>query len=102
MVFLKLKTTLCKFIGFAHDGLGIITQYDTFFVLKNKDNGKCYKLNTAMKEVEELKDTGMYLSGLMSKCHLKFLPKGNYDLMIYYNNNRQNTLLKTNLNFEME
>ena len=100
--FFDIKDNIITIYGLAHDKTGKMSKYDSAFIIKNNDNGNYYKLNTVKDFADEYKDTDIYECGMYAKAHLKFIPKGNYDLFIYYNNNNQNTLIKTNINFEME
>lgn len=76
--------------------------FDSYFVLRNNDNLECYKLNTIMKKVDGLVSTSNENCGMFSKSHISFLPKGNYSLLIYNNNNFENIIIETNIKFVLE
>ena len=87
--------------GLAYNGPVPIERYHQFYVLKNVDNGKSYILKTKMESREKLKNTGAEFSGMHSQALTVFIPKGTYDLLVYYDTNSENIMLKTNKQVEI-
>ena len=98
----EIEENIINVAGYVYDYSPEFKKFDTYFVLKNNSNNKFYKLNTIMKRVEGLEDETIANRGIFSRTHITFLPKGNYDLFIKYNNNDKNVLLQTEINFELE
>lgn len=87
--------------GLAYNGPVPIERYHQFYVLKNVENGKSYILKTKMESREKLKNTGAEFSGMHSQALTVFIPKGKYDLLVYYDTNSENIMLNTNKQVEI-
>ena len=81
--------------GYAFKGSDAIERYNSFYILKNKETGKWYKLKTKMEQRGNFKGTGAEFSGMHSQAITVFIDKGTYDLYILYDNNDENRLIKT-------
>ncbi|MCR5186672.1 MAG: hypothetical protein K6D97_06120 [Clostridia bacterium] len=100
--FFEIKDNIIVIHGYVFDNRPKINKFDTCYVLKNSNTDKYYKLNTIMKKMDEIEDENISNRGMYTKAHLSFLPKGNYELFIFYNNNDENFLLNTDIKFELE
>lgn len=87
--------------GQAYNGPEAIQRYHQYYVLKNNENNKSYILKTKMEQREHLKNTGAEFSGMHSQALTMFMPKGTYDLYVYYDTNSENILLKTDKQVEI-
>ena len=81
--------------GYAFKGSDAIERYNSYYILKNAETGKMYKLKTKMEKRAQFKDTGVEYSGMHSQAILLFMNKGTYDVYVWYGNNDENVLLKT-------
>ena len=88
----KFKTSIS---GYAFKGSDAIERYNSYYILKNKETGKMYKLKTKMEQRAQFKDTGVEYSGMHSQAITLFMKKGIYDLYVWYDNNDEDVLLKT-------
>ena len=82
--------------GYAFKGPDAIERYNSYYILKNEQTGKMYKLKTKMEQRGNFKGTGVEFSGMHSQAITLFMEKGKYNLYIWYDNNDENVLLKTN------
>ncbi len=87
--------------GLAYNGPVPIERYHQFYVLKNVETGKSYILKTKMEQREKLKNTGAEFSGMHSQALTIFMPRGTYDLLVYYDTNAENIMLKTDKQVEL-
>lgn len=87
--------------GLAYNGPVPIERYHQFYVLKNVDNGKSYILKTKMEQRGNLAGTGAEFSGMHSQAITVLIPKGKYDLLVYYDTNSENIMLKTDKQVEI-
>ncbi len=94
----RVKTAIS---GQAYNGPEAIQRYHQYYVLKNVENGKSYLLKTKMEQRENLKNTGAEFSGMHSQALTVFMPKGTYDLYVYFDTNSENKLLKTDKQVEI-
>lgn len=83
--------------GYAFKGPDAIEIFNSYYILKNKETGKMYKLKTKMEQRGNFKGTGVEFSGMHSQAITLFMQKGNYELYIWYDNNNENKLLNTGL-----
>ena len=60
-----------------------------------------YKLKTKMEQRGNFKGTGIEFCGMHSQTITVFMQNGNYELYIWYGNNDDNKLLKTNKEVEI-
>ena len=81
--------------GYAFKGPDAIERYNSYYILKNEQTGKMYKLKTKMEQRGNFKGTGVEFSGMHSQAITLFMKKGKYNLYIWYDNNDENVLLKT-------
>ena len=81
--------------GYAFKGSDAIERYNSYYILKNAETGKMYKLKTKMEKRAQFKDTGVEYCGMHSQAILLFMNKGTYDVYVWYDNNDENVLLKT-------
>lgn len=81
--------------GFAFKGEDAIGIFNSYYILKNKETGKMYKLKTKMEQRGNFIGTGVEFSGMHSQTITAFMDKGSYELYIWYDNNNENKLLKT-------
>ncbi len=81
--------------GYAFKGPDAIERYNSYYILKNNQTGKMYKLKTKMEQRGNFKGTGVEFSGMHSQAITFFMKKGTYTLFIWYDNNDENILLKT-------
>lgn len=90
-----------KLSGFAYKEGENIKNFNSYYILKNVENGKMYKIKTEMKEIPELNniDGNFQYSkgGLASESFVIGMKKGVYDLYILYKNNDENLLVSTGL-----
>jgi len=99
--YFSIENNIIKIHGYVNDNLPEMKKFDSYYVLKNNDNNKYYKLNTIKKVINE-SDENLSNRGMYCQSHINFLPKGTYDLLVKYNNNGENVLLQTDINFKLE
>ena len=92
---LNSSRTKLSISGYAFKGSDAIERYNSYYILKNEQTGKMYKLKTKMEQRGNFKGTGVEFSGMHSQAITIFMKKGKYDLYIWYDNNDENVLLKT-------
>ena len=73
----------------------------SYYILKNEQTGKMYKLKTKMEQRGNFKGTGVEFSGMHSQAITLFIEKGKYNLYIWYDNNDENVFLKTDKEIEI-
>ena len=100
--FLGVEDNILTIKGFSNSNSGEMKKYDSFFVLKNMDTSKCYKINTIKKNVGEFQGTPCEYCGMFSKVRVSSLPKGKYKLLMYNNNSDENAIIETNIDFKLE
>lgn len=87
--------------GFAYKEGENIKSFNSYYILKNTENGKMYKITAEMKDIPELNniDENMQYSkgGMVSESFIIGIKKGIYDLYILYQNNDNNLLVNTGL-----
>lgn len=87
--------------GFAYKEGESIKSFNSYYVLKNIENGKMYKIKAEMKDIPELNNIDENFDyskgGLASECFVIGMKKGVYDLYILYKNNDENLLVNTGL-----
>ena len=98
---LNSSRTKLSISGYAFKGSDAIERYNSYYILKNEQTGKMYKLKTKMEQRGNFKGTGVEFSGMHSQSITIFMKKGKYDLYIWYDNNDENVLLKTDTQVEI-
>lgn len=87
--------------GFAYKEGENIKSFNSYYILKNTENGKMYKIKAEMKDIPELNniDENIQYSkgGMASECFVIGMKKGVYDLCILYKNNNDDLLVNTGL-----
>ena len=87
--------------GYAFKGPDAIERYNSYYILKNEQTGKMYKLKTKMEQRGNFKGTGVEFSGMHSQAITLFMEKGKYNLYIWYDNNDENVFLKSDKEIEI-
>lgn len=91
--------------GWAYKQGQSIERFESYFILKSKENGRMYLLNTQMEQMPELqyinsKDYCLNC-GLHAQSIVLGLKNGDYDLYILYKNDNENLLVNTNVVVEI-
>lgn len=90
--------------GWAYKQGQSIERFESYFILKNKENGRMYLLNCQMEQMPELQFVDGYHClncGLHSQSIVLGLKNGDYDLYILYKNDNENLLVNTDVVVEI-
>ena len=91
--------------GWAYKNGQSIETYQSYFVLKNQENGKMYLLNTKMEQVPELELVDNNYNCLNSGMHCESLvfgiKDGIYEIYVLYQNDNENSLVNTGITVEI-
>lgn len=91
--------------GWAYKQGQSIERFESYFILKSKENGRMYLLNSKMEQMPELQVIdGKYnclKCGLHAQSIVLGLKNGDYDLYILYKNDNENLLVNADVVVEI-
>jgi len=94
-----------ELFGWAYKDGQAIETFESYFVLKNQEDGRMYKLNAELTEIPQLTTVDEKYncanSGLYSQSIILGLKDGIYDIYILYKNDNENLLVNTNVQVQI-
>ena len=91
--------------GWAYKTGQDVKIFNSHFIIKNKQTDKMYILKTTMNIIDQLNNVDEIYDcskcGLDSQILIFGLKKGAYELYILYENDNENLLVNTGINFEI-
>lgn len=97
---------MIELTGYAYKKGKKIERFNSYFVLKNIENGKMYKLKTTMEKKHNLMEVdGLYdcsNAGMKAKAFIIGFKSGMYEICIVYNNDGEDIFTQTGVMVEIK
>ena len=88
--------------GWAYKEGEAIKTVNSNFVIKHQETGKMYMMKSKMYKNTNIQEEMYQLGGLHAQCLTIGIPKGQYQILVLYQNNSENILADTLITFEVK